>query len=86
MGNIFGPGFKIEQNDIPITIGESTNNQVVFNVNEITRQVKFKQAAPKPEEPDSLQKEVLKIKILHGKFYENSKEAQLTKMLYRYLK
>ncbi len=79
MGNVFGPGFKIEQNDIPITIGESMNNQVVFNVNEITRQVKFKQAAPKPEEPDSLQKEALKIKILHGKFYENSKEAAVDK-------
>jgi hypothetical protein len=79
MGNVFGPGFKIMQNDIKITVPDSTNNQVVFNVNEINRQVKFKEAKPKPAIADSLQKEPLKIKILHGKFYENSSEEAVDK-------
>jgi hypothetical protein len=52
---------------------------VVFNVNEISRQVKFKEAKPKPSPADSLMKEPLKIKILHGKFYENSNEAAVDK-------
>jgi hypothetical protein len=79
MGNVFGPGYKIQQNDIKIMIPDSTNNQIVFNVNEINRQVKFKEAKPKPSPADSLQKEPLKIKILHGKFYENSSEAAVDK-------
>ena len=79
MGNVFGSGFKILQNDIKIAVPDSTNNQVVFNVSEINRQVKFKEVAPKPALADSLHKEPLKIKILHGKFYENSSEAAVDK-------
>lgn len=79
IGNVFGPGFKIMQNDIKIMVPDSTNNQILFNVNEINRQVKFKEAKPKPSQADSLQKEPLKIKILHGKFYENSNEAAVDK-------
>jgi hypothetical protein len=79
MGNVFGPAYKIMQNDIKIVVPDSTNNQVVFNVNEINRQVKFKEAKPKPAPADSLMKEPLKIKILHGKFYENSNEAAIDK-------
>lgn len=71
IGNVFGSNFKIMQNDIPVSVGDSTNNQVVFNVSEITRQVKFKEA--KPAKTDSVP-EPLKIKVLHGKFYENSAE------------
>jgi hypothetical protein len=48
-------------------------------VSEINRQVKFKEVAPKPALADSLHKEPLKIKILHGKFYENSSEAAVDK-------
>jgi hypothetical protein len=77
MGNVFGSNFKILQNDINITIPDSTNNQVVFNVVEISRQIKFKEA--KPAQPDTLQQEALKIKVLHGKFYENSSEAAVDK-------
>jgi len=79
MGNVFGPGFKILQNDIIITLPDSTNNQIIFSVVEISRQVKFKEAKPKPAQPDSLEQEALKIKVLHGKFYENSNEAAVDK-------
>jgi hypothetical protein len=72
IGNVFGSSFKIVQNDIPIVVGDSTNNNVVFNVAEITRQVKFKES--KPAKADTVP-EPLKIKVLHGKFYENSPEA-----------
>jgi hypothetical protein len=72
IGNVFGSSFKIVQNDILVNVTDSTNSPVVFNVNEITRQVKFKEA--KPAKPDTLQPEPLKIKVLHGKFYENSPE------------
>jgi len=78
MGNVFGPSFRIVQNDIPIEIGESTDNQLVFNVNEISRQIKFKDANAKTPEPDTVPKP-LKFKVLHGKFYENSKEAAADK-------
>jgi hypothetical protein len=73
IGNVFGSNYKIAQNDIPITISDSANNQVVFNVSEVTRQVKFKEA--KPAKTDTTQQEPLKIKVLHGKFYENSPDA-----------
>jgi hypothetical protein len=79
MGNVFGPNFKILQNDILINIGDSAINDVTFNVSEIGRQVKFKEAKPKSAEADSLQQEALKIKVLHGKFYENSNEAAIDK-------
>jgi len=79
MGNVFGPTYKILKNDINIAVGDSTNNHVVFNVNEISRQVKFKSAKPAPAPADTLKPEPLKIKILHGKFYENSKEAAVDK-------
>jgi len=79
MGNVFGPNFKILENDINITVPDSAYTQIVFNVNETGRQVKFKEAKPRPAEPDSLQQEALKIKVLHGKFYENSSEAAVDK-------
>lgn len=72
IGNVFGSSFKIIQNDIPVIVGDTTNNTVVFNVSEITRQVKFKES--KPAKTDTVP-EPLKIKVLHGKFYENSPEA-----------
>jgi len=77
MGNIFGPSFKILKNDILINVGSSMNNQVVFNVTETGRQIKFKEA--KPAEADTTQQEPLKIKVLHGKLYENSPEAAVDK-------
>jgi hypothetical protein len=67
------------ENDIRIAVPGPANNQISFNVVEIGRQVKFKEAKPKSSVPDSLQQEVLKIKVLHGKFYENSKEAAVDK-------
>jgi hypothetical protein len=73
IGNVFGSSFKIVQNDIPINVGDGTKNEVVFNVAEVTRQVKFKDA--KPAKVDTAQAEPLKIKVLHGKFYENTPEA-----------
>jgi hypothetical protein len=79
MGNVFGPGFKIMQNDINISVGESTDNVIVFNVNEISRQIKFKDALAKTTEVDTLQQKPLKFKVLHGKFYENSSEAAADK-------
>lgn len=77
MGNVFGSNFKILQNDINITIPDSTNNHVVFNVVEISRQVKFKEA--KPAQPDTLRPAPLKIKVLHGRIYENSSEKAVDK-------
>jgi hypothetical protein len=79
MGNVFGPSFKILENDFRISVPDSTNNQLAFNVVETGRQVKFKEAKPALARADSLQKEALKIKVLHGKFYENSSEAAVDK-------
>lgn len=77
MGNVFGTNFKIMQNDISIDVGGAETSEVTFNVVENTRQVKFKEA--KPVKADTAQQEPLKIKVLHGKFYENSSEAAVDK-------
>lgn len=77
MGNVFGSGFKILQNDISVVVADTTTNRVEFNIVEIGRQVKFKEA--KPAKVDTVQQVPLKIKVLHGKFYENSSEEPVDK-------
>ncbi len=77
MGNVFGSNFRITQNDINVDVAGGKVPEVVFNVVENSRQVKFKGA--KPAVTDTAQAEPLKIKVLHGKFYENSKEAAVNK-------
>lgn len=77
MGNVFGSNYKILKNDISITVADTTNNYVEFNVAEVNRQVKFKSA--KTATPDTLEPAPLKIKILHGKFYENSGQVPVDK-------
>jgi hypothetical protein len=77
MGNVFGPGFKILRNDIPVILTDTASQEIVFNVQEITRQIKFKETKAAPA--DSLQQEPLKIKVLHGKFYENSNKVPVDK-------
>jgi hypothetical protein len=77
MGNVFGSNFKILQNDISITVPDPAKSQIVFNIVEIGRQIKFKEA--KPAQPDTVQQAPLKIKVLHGKFYENSSEVPVDK-------
>ena len=76
MGNVFGSNFKILKNDISTTITDSTNSRIVFNVVEISRKISFKKATPVL--PDSLQ-QPLKIKVLHGKIYENISEEAVDK-------
>jgi hypothetical protein len=44
---------------------------------EVNRQVKFKGA--KPAQPDTTEQKPLKIKVLQGKFYENSGEEPVNK-------
>jgi hypothetical protein len=70
MGNVFGPDFKIVKNDIPVVVTDTASEEVVFNIQEINRQVKFKET--KPATADTAKQAPLKIKVLQGKFYENS--------------
>jgi hypothetical protein len=77
MGNVFGEGFKILKNDIMVDIAGTAPEEVVFHVVEITRQVKFK--GSKPAQTDTTGQEPLKIKVLHGKFYENSSNVPADK-------
>jgi hypothetical protein len=77
MGNVFGPGFKILKNDIPITVSDTASQEIVFNVQEVTRQIKFKDT--KPAVADTAAQQPLKIKVLHGKFYENSSNVPVDK-------
>lgn len=77
MGNVFGSGFKILKNDIPVRVGDTVVEPVVFNIEEISRQVKFKDSKAAPA--DSVRQQPLKIKVLHGKFYENSNKVPVDK-------
>ncbi|NTV84355.1 MAG: hypothetical protein HGA23_08665 [Bacteroidales bacterium] len=77
MGNVFGDGFKILKNDINVNVTDKVTEEVVFNVVEINRQIKFKEA--KPALADTSGPEPLKIKVLHGKFYENSSNVPVDK-------
>jgi hypothetical protein len=77
MGNVFGSGFKILKNDILINVTDTASEEVVFNIQEITRQVKFKET--KPVVADTSRQEPLKIKVLQGKFYENSSNVPVDK-------
>lgn len=77
MGNVFGSGFKILKNDIAIIVTDKASEEVVFNIVEISRQIKFKETKTAPA--DTTQQEPLKIKILQGKFYENSSRVPADK-------
>jgi len=77
MGNVFGEGFRILQNDIKVDVLGTAPQEVLFNVVEINRQVKFKGA--KPAATDTTKQEPLKIKVLQGKFYENSSRVPVDK-------
>ncbi len=77
MQNVFGSNFVIPYNDIMVNVTDTADKNVVFNINEINRQVRFKEA--KPAQVDSLKQAALKIKVLHGKFYENSSEKPVDK-------
>jgi len=77
MGNVFGDSFKILKNDITVNVTDKVTEEVVFNVVEINRQIKFKEA--KPALADTSGPEPLKIKVLHGKFYENSSNVPVDK-------
>jgi len=78
MENVFGSQFKIPQNDIQLLVQDKTANEVVFNVIESSRQIAFKQTKAEPE-TDTVQQEPLKIKVLHGKFYENRSDTAVDK-------
>jgi hypothetical protein len=77
MGNVFGSGFKIMKNDIPVSVADTASEEVVFNIVEMNRQVKFKETKPAPV--DTLKQEPLNIKVLQGKFYENSNKVPVDK-------
>lgn len=68
MPNVFGDSYKIPNNDMLVYVSDTTESFVGFNVIESSRQIAFKKA--KPEKPDTV-KQALKIKVLHGKLYEN---------------
>ena len=74
MENVFGSRFKIMKNDIQVHAKDGVPNEVVFDIRESVRQVAFKQAKPAPP-TDTLVQEPLKIKVLHGKFYENRSDS-----------
>lgn len=66
MENVFGSKFDILQNDIPIKVPNTTEEVIIFNIVEKTRQVNFKKAKqPTQGGPQ-------KTKILKGKIYENT--------------
>ena len=77
MGNVFGSGFKILQNDIMVKVTDKAEEEIVFNIVEISRQIKFKDSKAAPA--DTTKQEPLKIKILQGKFYENSSRVPTDK-------
>jgi hypothetical protein len=68
MPNVFGDKFKILKNDIMTFVSDTVKTSLVFNVVESTRQISFKKA--EPAKPDTVE-QPLKIKVLHGKMYEN---------------
>ena len=66
--NVFGETFRILKNDILTYVSDTAGNFVAFNVVEKSRQISFKKA--EPAEADTVE-QPLKIKVLHGKMYEN---------------
>lgn len=74
MENVFGSRYRILKNDLQVSARDGVANEVVFEIRESVRQVAFKQAKPTPP-PDTLVQEPLKIKVLHGKFYENRSDT-----------
>jgi hypothetical protein len=74
MENVFGSRYKILKNDIQVHAKDGVPNQIVFDIRESVRQVAFKQAKTTPP-PDTMVQEPLKIKVLHGKFYENRSDT-----------
>ncbi len=69
MPNVFGSSYSILKNDIPVTLTSQPYSNLVFEVSETARQVKFKSSTPAAT--DTAKQAPLKIKVLHGKFYEN---------------
>jgi hypothetical protein len=67
--NVFGSNFKILKNDIILPVSDTTSNRIMFDVVETSRQIAFKKAEAAPA--DTAQARPLKIKVLHGKIYEN---------------
>ncbi len=77
MPNVFGDNFKILKNDINIVMGSEPFAGLIFEVVEGARQVKFKSGAPAAA--DTAKQAPLKIKVLHGKFYENRTDTTANK-------
>jgi hypothetical protein len=75
MQNVFGNNFVQKQNDFEVKVPDSSNKTIVFEFVEFQREVKFKKADPVV--PDSLKTRPLKVKILEGKIFENSKSDTL---------
>jgi len=78
MGNVFGDNFRITNNDMIITVSDGSRNHAEFKVVEGSRQIRFKKA-DEPAPPDTLEEAPLKVKVLHGKFYETSPEKAVDK-------
>ena len=69
MPNVFGENFRILNNDLILNVNDTSRNEVVFKVVESSRQIVFKKA--QPVQQDTTRPAPLKIKVLHGKLYEN---------------
>jgi hypothetical protein len=79
MANVFGSRFKIPKNDIQVMVTDKAANDIVFDVIESNRQVAFKQTKAAEEPADTVRQAPLKIKVLHGKFYENRSDSAVAK-------
>jgi len=78
MGNVFGDNFRITNNDMILAVSDGSTNHAEFNVVEGSRQIRFKKA-DEPALPDTLEEAPLKVKVLHGKFYETAPEQAVDK-------
>jgi len=77
MNNVFGNDFTINRNDIKVTVPDTSGSLIVFNVVERSRQINFKK--PKPVASEGQGPTPLKLKVLHGKVYENRAEEGISK-------
>lgn len=75
--NVFGKSFRILRNDIPLLLVDTTTTPVVFEIVEQNRKINFKKAAPASKETGRPQ--LQKIKVLPGKFYDNSDRKAVDK-------
>ena len=75
--NVFGKNFRILNNDIQILLTDTVKAQVVFEIVEQNRKIKFKKATP--VSTDSDKPKLQKIKVLPGKIYENANSKVVDK-------